>query len=134
MANPSLPPSELAVIQVLWQQHRGTAREIRETLAAQGRQLAHSTVVTLLKRLERKGYVAREKAKKGKAFVFRPARQQQGVRRRLAQQLVQRVFGGDVIPLFSCLIENSSLSREQIKRLRQLVEDLVPPGQRERSK
>jgi predicted transcriptional regulator len=124
MTGASPPPSELAVLQVLWERSRATAREVREILATRGRRLAHSTIVTLIKRLERRGLVGREKAKKGKAFVFRPARRPQGVRRRLVRQLVERVFGGDAIPLFSCLIEEASLSREEIKKLRRMVEAL----------
>jgi predicted transcriptional regulator len=134
MAGTPLPPSELAVLQVLWERRRATAREVRETLAAGGRRLTHSTIVTLLTRLENKGFVAHEKAKMGKAFLFRPTRRREGVWRGFVEQLVHRVFGGDAIPLFSCLIEEVSLRPDQIKELKRMVKTLEEPHRGGKSK
>ena len=67
-----LPDSELEIIRILWQKGTATTTEIREALNAERKEpLAHSTVVTLVQRLENRKYVEKTGAQKGKSFVYR---------------------------------------------------------------
>src|SRR5690349_19396120 len=67
----SVSDTELEVLRVLWEQGPGTVRAIADVLRRQGRTWAYNTVLTLLQRLEAKGYVAADKG--GQAHVFRPS-------------------------------------------------------------
>src|SRR5260370_11312917 len=81
------------IMQVLWQRGRATAREITEELS-RARPIAHSTVQTLLRKLEAKGAVTHDL--EDRTFVFRPLFQQAEVRETATRDLLTRVFHGSV--------------------------------------
>src|SRR5262245_20098504 len=81
-----LPEAELDVMSCLWKLGSATAAQIREALEHR-RPMAHATVCTLLKRLEEKGCVSREKASHGKAFLYRAELKQTGPAKALIQGL-----------------------------------------------
>ncbi len=95
---------------------------MREALTARRREpIAHPTVVTLLQRLEKKGYVERTGEQVGKAFVYRAVLQPKQVQKHFVRDFLSRHFRDDPIPLFSSLIESGDLSLEEIKRLRTML-------------
>ncbi|HXG34009.1 MAG TPA: BlaI/MecI/CopY family transcriptional regulator [Bryobacteraceae bacterium] len=85
------PPLELECLKALWLLGEGTVKDVRAALAP-GRDLAYTTVMTLLDRLARKGAVTRRK--EGRAFVYSPAVSREVVRRAAVQELVSSLFGG----------------------------------------
>ncbi len=90
-ANDIPPPLELECLKVLWTLGEGNVKDVREALTS-SRNLAYTTVMTVLDRLARKGGVARRKV--GRSFVYAPVLSR-GVLRRLAvQDLVNRFFDG----------------------------------------
>jgi BlaI family penicillinase repressor len=111
------------MMQVLWQRGRATAREITEELS-RGRPIAHSTVQTLLRKLEAKGAVTHDV--EDRTFVFRPLYQQAEVRETAARDLLTRVFNGSVYGLVAHLLQHEPISRDEMRRLRQLVEENEP--------
>jgi BlaI family penicillinase repressor len=123
MSNFILPPAERDVLACLHKQGEATARDLREKLEAY-RPMSHASVVTLLTRLAAKGLVAREKGPVGKAFIFRPSRRKGFAFRSAVNELVQRVFHGDPIPLVASLFEGRAPTAEQVTRLEELLEDL----------
>jgi predicted transcriptional regulator len=85
------PPLELECLKALWTLGEGNVKDVRAALTS-SRNLAYTTVMTLLDRLARKGGVTRRKV--GRSFVYAPALSR-GVLRRLAiQDLVDRYFDG----------------------------------------
>src|SRR5947208_7297302 len=86
-----LPNAELDVMRCLWQGQPLTAREVREELGGE-RPMTHSSVSTLLRRLEAKGFVARDKGDSGKAFFYRAAVPPTRTRRRKVHDLLKRLF------------------------------------------
>jgi len=85
------PPLELECLKALWTLGEGNVKDVRQALTA-SRNLAYTTVMTLLDRLARKGGVARRKV--GRSFVYAPVLSR-GVLRQLAvEDLVQRFFDG----------------------------------------
>ena len=82
--------------------------------------MAYATVQTLLRRLEKKGYVRHES--KGKAHLFRPVVSREDVIHRTVSAFVNRLFGGDPVPLMMYLADHSKLSGEDIARLKKLIE------------
>jgi len=102
---------------------QATASELREGLRP-FRPLAHSSVVTLLQRLELKGLVTREKGTVGKSFVYRPTLRAGATFRAKIRRLVHRAFGGDSVALVASLFETQPPSSEQIDKVERLLDDL----------
>ena len=116
---PALSPAETEIIRLIWQLGSGTVQQVCDKLPSK-RQIAYATVQTLLRRLERKGYITHET--KGKAHVFSPAAKREEVVERTVGDFVDRLFGGDPVPLMLHLANHSRLDAEDIKRLRKLIE------------
>ena len=115
---PPLSPAETEMLRVLWQLGRGTVQQVLDSLP-EGRDVAYATVQTLLRRMERKGYVAHDA--EGKAHVFRPAVGREDVIRRTVGDFVDRLFGGDPVPLLRHLANRAELSAEDAARLRKVL-------------
>ena len=113
-----LPQAEFEVMDVLWQRGEATVKEVQAELK-KDRKLAYTTVATLLNRLRDRGYVEAEE--RNFAYVFRPLIQREQVVRRKLDDLVMRLFGGDVAPLAAYIAENRNLSPEQIAALEEMV-------------
>lgn len=123
MTDLELPDAELDVMGCLWQLGPQTAREIREALA-ESRPMAHASVCTLLKRLEGKRLVKRDKAKSGKAFIYTVTVQPTKTRRRMVNDLLDRMFAGSGVDLVASLLESRPPSADEIDRLQKLLNEL----------
>ena len=117
-ALPALSRSETEILRLLWQLGTGTVADVHDQLPA-GRRSAYATVQTLLRRLEHKGYVNHRT--RGKAHVFRPAARREDVVKRTVGDFVDRLFGGDPVPLMLHLAEHATLEAEDVKRLKGLI-------------
>ena len=118
-----LPEAELEVLACLHGRGESDARTIREAMEPY-RPLAHSSVMTLLQRLEAKALVARRRAPTGKAFLFRATRNSASTYGKVLGRLLNRVFSGDRLSLVSTLFRGGAPSEEEIRRLSRLVEEL----------
>jgi len=118
-----LPDAEFDVMSCLWANGPATAREIRESLDRR-RPMAHATVCTLLKRLEDKGCVSREKSGVGKSFRYKATIRQSGPAKRMLDRLLDRAFAGDGVALVTSLLETRPPSEEEIGELERLLSDL----------
>jgi predicted transcriptional regulator len=116
---PRLSPSETEILQLLWQMGEATVQQTCSQLPPQ-RKIAYATVQTLLRRLESKGYITHRT--EGKAHVFCPVAKREDVIKRSVSDFVNRLFGGDPIPLMHYLAEHGKVSAEDIEELRRLVE------------
>ena len=116
---PSLSASETEILRLVWNLGEGTVLQVSERLPPQ-RKIAYATVQTLLRRLEKKGYVRHRS--EGRAHVFFPAVQQEHVIKRSVNDFLERLFGGDPIPLVQHLAEHGRISAEDIERLKKLIE------------
>lgn len=110
---------ELEVLQLLWQLKEASTPELHQVIAA-GREVSYSTVRTIVDRLEQKGAIERS-AQEGRAISFRPLFVEAQVSKSLVQTFIQRVFAGEPRPLFSHLLENESLTEEDINYLESLL-------------
>ncbi|MBN1343091.1 MAG: BlaI/MecI/CopY family transcriptional regulator [Phycisphaerae bacterium] len=116
MARPpseTLTQRESQIMDVLWDQGQATADQVRTTLPDGPHD---STVRTLLRVLEHKGYV-RHKTR-GKAYLFIPAVKREQVERKALSTVLKRFFGGSAEALVLRLIEDEQLSPEQLDELR----------------
>jgi BlaI family transcriptional regulator, penicillinase repressor len=80
----------------------------------------YSTVQTLLRILEKKGYI--EHRKSGRAFVYKPVVDQQQARRRALKHLVSRLFDGSPSLLVLNVLEHERIAPDELKRLKQLLD------------
>lgn len=85
------PPLELECLKALWGIGEGTVKDVREILVG-NRNLAYTTVMTVLDRLEKRGGVSRRKH--GRSFVYSPKVSQEVLRRFAVKELVDTFFGG----------------------------------------
>lgn len=121
-----IPEAELEVLSALWRLGRGTVREVRETLDQDGRRLAHTTVLTLLARLEKKAHVRCDR--EGPANVYRPTTTRARVTAARLGDLVQRLGEGKATPLILQLMEANDLSTDDIRQLKEFLGDLEIGG------
>lgn len=122
-AQKNLPDAELEVLACLWQRGKATACELRETMASY-RPMAHGSMVTLLKRLEGKGFVSKQKGTAGKAFVYEPTRGPKQTYRRIMKNLHERVFGGSGVAMVTSLFESRPPTQEELEELQKLLDRL----------
>jgi BlaI family transcriptional regulator, penicillinase repressor len=111
---------ELEIMQVLWDLEQGTVREVYEVLR-QRRQVAYTTVMTMMGILEEKGHVKRRK--EGRAFLYTPARPRQKVIASMVDEFVGRVFGGSAKPLVLGLAKDKKLSAEDLREIERMLKD-----------
>ncbi len=128
-----LPEAELDVMSCLWTGGPATARQIREAMTTR-RPMTHASVCTLLRRLEDKGFVSREKAGVGKAFRYQAKIAATGTARRLLDSLLDRVFGGNGVALVTSLLESRPPSSAEINALQELLKELKQNRQSQQPK
>jgi predicted transcriptional regulator len=116
----SISGSERDVLKVLWEQGPSTARRINELV--RGRRWAYTTVLTLLGRLEAKGFVSTDRS--GAVHIFQAAVSQEDVVRRRLTDLAADFCEGDTTPLVLALVKNARFSAEEIEQFRQLIDEL----------
>lgn len=105
---------ELDVMAVLWEIGDGTVAEVRERLPAD---LAYTTVLTILRKLETKGLV-RHKVE-GKAHRYIPRVAQKNARRTVLGRLIDKLFDGSPEQLLAHLVDDHDLTPAQVKRMRE---------------
>ncbi len=116
----SFTDREADVMQALWEHGSSTVVEVREYLADP---LAYTTVLTVLRTLETKGYIGHEEAGRGHRFFTKV--KQSAARKNAVQHLTDKLFKGSAELLFSHMVSEQKLSAEQISRMRQLLAEHV---------
>src|SRR5690606_16929294 len=112
---------ELEVMEVLWERGSATVAEVREALADE---MAYTTVLTVLRRLEEKGYVSHEE--EGRAHRYLPLVERREARESALERLTRRLFQGSPELLLTHLVSHRKLSEGELRRLREFVEGQLP--------
>ena len=120
MSKTKLGRVQLKIMQVLWDRGRANAREITDALN-EAEKVAHSTVQTLLRKLEEKGSIAHEVD--DRTFIFYPLVEEDSVTRNATRELVERVFGGDAAGLVAYLLKEERIPKKELDQLRQLIDN-----------
>ena len=111
----------MEVLRHVWELEEATVRDVRDRIL-EDRQLAYTTVMTVMKKLADKGYLTYETD--GRAHVYRPARPPGEVRHDLLQAVLRKVFGGSAAALIHNLIEREELSIEDRQRIQSFIAQL----------
>jgi BlaI family penicillinase repressor len=121
VARPALANAELAIMELLWDEERLTARQIREQLYPGTTKTQHGTVQRLLQRLEDKSFVERDRDLP--VYFFSASVSREDYASGQLESLTQRLSGGSLAPLVTHLVEQKRISRSEIERLRQILDE-----------
>ena len=116
--SPTLTEVELELMDVLWKKGSATVGEIVEALPDE--RLAYSSVLTMMRILEQKGYVKHEK--ESRAFVYQPVVDRQQAQKNVIGYLLKRFFNNSPELLVVNLLEHEEVGADEIKRLKRLIE------------
>jgi len=109
---------QLAILQVLWERGEASPQDVWAAVAAE-RDLAVTTVATLLSRLDRRGIVVRRKV--GRQYVYRPTVTRAEVRRSKVREVTETLFAGDPAALLCQIVQD--VDDEERRRIRTLLDE-----------
>jgi len=112
---------ELEVMRVVWGLGRGTVRQVHEVLGEQ-RQIAYTTVMTMMNILEDKQYLQR--SKEGRAYVYEPVQPKSEVIASMVDDFVTKVFDGSARPLVMGLVKDRKLSKNDLEDITRMIEEV----------
>ncbi len=115
----TLTEAELRIMDVLWQRRSGTVQQVLEALPPKPA-LAYNTVLTIIRILEKKGYVGH--AKDGRAHVYAPLIEREDARRSEVRHLVSRFFKNSHEQLVLNILEERGLDREELDKLKKMLD------------
>src|SRR4029453_5624689 len=117
--SPALTDAEAQVMAILWGVQRASVGEVVNVMS-ETRRVTYSTVQTILRILETKGYVTHDKV--ARAFVYEPVVDERQARRRALHHLVKRLFEGSPSLLVLNVLEDEELDPAEREHLRKLIE------------
>ncbi len=120
MRRQALSKGEMDIARVLWEIGPAAVREVFDA-AVLHKSIDFTTVQTYLRRLETKGYASSKL--KGRIRVYAAKAKPQTVIRETVNDLVDRLFGGDAMPLVKHLIADNQIDASDIAELRQIVDE-----------
>ncbi|REJ90054.1 MAG: BlaI/MecI/CopY family transcriptional regulator [Planctomycetota bacterium] len=117
----ALSKAEMEVAHIVWERGDATVRQVLEALPTR-RKIDYKTVQTYLRRLESKGYLTSKRD--GRSLVYSASVRPRQVIRETVSDFVGRLFGGESLPLVEHLIREDGLTGEEIRKLRELLDEL----------
>src|SRR5262245_48845226 len=118
---PTLTPQELAIMKVVWKLGTATVRDVYDELRRR-REIAYTTVLTMMKILAQKGYLKAARAER--AFVYSPVHSRQDVLGGMVREFIDRVFDGASRPMLLHLVKHTKLSDKERKALLRAIEEV----------
>ncbi len=109
---------QLQIMQALWERTEATVADVHQTLGA-GRDLAYTTVATMLRKMEARGLVSHRLA--GRSFVYRALVAADAVTRGMSDHLLDRLFEGSLAAMVAHLLTTREVSRAELSRLEKLI-------------
>ncbi len=114
----TLTEAELEIMQIVWEQGTATAESVRKRLANTP---AESTVRTMLRILEEKGYLTH--TVDGRTFVYQPKVEKEQASQAILSDVLNRVFGGSSALLVKSLLSSEQVSAREMNEIRRLIEE-----------
>lgn len=115
-----LTSTELELMMILWKIQKGSIKEIMNELPVE-RNLAYTSVSTIIRILEKKGIVS--STKQGRGHIYHPIVAQSEYEKSSVSILVDSVFKGAPLSVVKCLIEEEKLSASDLRELQNLLKD-----------
>jgi predicted transcriptional regulator len=108
-----------AVLETVWELGEANVHQVRERLA-QRKQLAYTTVLSAMQKLEKGGWLKHRA--EGKTYVYMPTESRDQAGASSVRGLLNRIFAGDAVAMFQHLIRESKLNADELDQLKRLVE------------
>jgi len=109
---------ELQIMSVVWNKGSATVHDVKEALT-RGRKPAYSTILTMMRKLEAKGYLEHDVA--DRTFVYRATISREQARHSMLGDLLERVFEGSPSLLVSSLVEQNHITEDELREIRKLI-------------
>ena len=109
---------ELAILKVLWRDGPSSVRQVRDALV-EFRDLAYTSVMTILGIMTKKGYVRRNKT--GGSYVYKTVLSEHDASRGMLHDVMHRVFDGSAVAVMQHLIDTTDLDADELRQIRQLI-------------
>ena len=116
----TLTEAELRLMKILWRRGESGVAELVAALP-EDESIAYNSVLTTIRILEKKGYVTHRQV--GRAYLYRPSVAEQEAGQSAVQHLLTRFFGNSREQLVLSLLGDASLTREEVERLRNVIEE-----------
>jgi predicted transcriptional regulator len=116
----TLTPQELEIMKLVWERENATVRDVYEALLER-RRIAYTTVMTMMKILEIKGYL--KKRRQNRAFVYRPAHPKNQVIGGMIREFIDRVFNGSAEPLLVHLVKSRRIREKDLEKIVRMIEE-----------
>ena len=117
----TLTPLELEIMKLVWLRENATVRDIYEMLLER-RKIAYTTVMTMMKILETKGYL--KKRRQDRAFLYRPVHPKNKVIGGMIREFLDRVFNGSAEPLLVHLVESRQIRQKELQKITRMIEEI----------
>lgn len=113
--------TEMEVLHHVWNLGEATVKQVLN-LIRKDREVAYTTIMTVMKNLADKGYLKYHKD--GMTYVYEPAVEPESVRSNLVEDIIQKVFSGSPKELVQTLVENEKISDEERREIQHLIKDM----------
>ncbi len=111
---------ELQIMNIVWEKGKATVHDVKDVLG-KGRKPAYSTILTMMRKLEAKGYL--EHDVDDRTYVYRPTISQQAARKGILGDIVERLFEGSPSLLLNSLVEQDHISEKELKQIQKLIKE-----------
>jgi predicted transcriptional regulator len=115
-----LTEQELEIMKIVWELESATVRDVYEALRGR-RQIAYTTVMTMMKILEEKGHL--KKWRRDRAYVYQATRPKQRVVTEMVREFVDRVFNGSAEPLVVHLVRDKRISEKDLQKIARMLRE-----------
>ena len=111
---------ELQIMNVVWERGTATVHDVKDALS-RGKTPAYTTVLTMMRYLEAKGYLEHEVD--GRTYVYQPTLTRATARQSMLSELLERVFEGSPSLLVNSLMKQKRISAKELRRIRDLLRE-----------
>jgi len=118
---PALSKAEIEVARVLWELESASVRQVHDAIS-KDREIDFATVQTYLRRLESKGYA--KTRLDGRVRIYSPKVRPTTVIRETVNDLIDRLFAGDTMPLMRHLVDDGKVTSKELSELRKRINEL----------
>ena len=116
-----LGDTEIEVLQHIWELNEASVSQVHNKIM-QDRQVAYTTVMTIMKNLYKKGYLTYRK--EGVSYIYSPSKSKESVQSNLIKSLVSKVFKGSPSALVQNLLQNEELSEQERREIKEMIEKM----------
>jgi BlaI family transcriptional regulator, penicillinase repressor len=109
-----------AVMEIIWNLGEATVGQVREQLDARKRHLAYTTVLSVMQKLEKNGWLGHRE--QSRTYVYWPTKSRESEGTQTLRQFIDRVFGGDPLEMFQHLLDDDKLKADDLNELRKMID------------